>query len=107
MKLRPFHSPGFWITIKRYSLSEREKKLLYFYTNLYFFSSVKDLYNTDLQKKIVIQTHWNLSSIYNKVYSLILANKIDSPREYFRVWYLQSGMTKWNIEVEYFVSSRK
>ena len=51
------------------------------------------------EKNFVIQTHWNLSSIYNKVYSLILANKIDSHREYFRALYLQSGVTKWYIEV--------
>ena len=48
---------------------------------------------------------WNLTSIYIKVYSLILANKIDSPREYFRVLYRQSGITKWYFEVEYFISS--
>ena len=54
-----------------------------------------------MRKKFVIQTRWNLSSIYNKVYSLILANKIDSPREYFWALYLQSGVTKWYIEVEY------
>ena len=63
----------------------------------------KDLYNIDLQKKIVIQTRWKLSNIYNKVYSLILVNiyKIVSLREYFRVLYLQSGAAKWYIEVEY------
>ena len=67
----------------------------------------KDLYNTDLQTNTVIQTHWNLSSIYNKVYSLILANKIDFPREYFRVLYLQNGVIEWYIEKEYLVSSEK
>ena len=43
------------------------------------------------EKKIVIQTPWNLSSTYNKVYSSDLANKIDpqeSILEYFtsKVW---------------------
>ena len=32
------------------------------------------------------------ADIYNMVYSLVLTNKIDSPREYFRVLYLQSGV---------------
>ena len=36
----------------------------------------------------VIQTPWNLFGIYKKVHSVVLANKIDSPREYFRVLYL-------------------
>ena len=67
----------------------------------------KDLYNTDLQNFFVIQTRLNLSGIYNKVYSLDLANKIDSPREYFWVLHLQSWVTKWYIEAEYQVSSRR
>ena len=45
-----------------------------------------------MRKNFVIQTPWNLSGIYNMVYSLDLANKIDSPREYFRVLDLQSGV---------------
>ena len=49
---------------------------------------VKAVYNTDLRKKFVIQTPWNLSGIYNKVHSVVLAYKIDPPREYFRVLYL-------------------
>ena len=53
--------------------------------------SLKALLNTDMRKIFVIQTPWNLSDIYNMVYSLVLTNKIDSPREYFRVLDLQSG----------------
>ena len=45
-----------------------------------------------MRKNFVIQTPWNLSDIYNTVYSLVLANKIDSLREYFRVLDLQSGV---------------
>ena len=46
-----------------------------------------------MRKKIVIQTPWNLSGTYNMVYSLDLANKIDSPREFFfRVFDLQIGV---------------
>ena len=37
------------------------------------------------KKKFVIQMPWNLSGIYKKVHSVDLANKIESPREYFRV----------------------
>ena len=37
---------------------------------------IKDLNKTLTCKKI--QTHLNFSSLYNKVYSLVLANKIDS-----------------------------
>ena len=33
----------------------------------------------DQQKVFVIQTPWNLSGTYNKVYSLVIDNKIDSP----------------------------
>ena len=43
------------------------------------------------RKNFVIQTAetpWNLSSIYKKVHSVVLANKIYSPKEYFRVLYL-------------------
>ena len=36
-----------------------------------------------MRKKIVIQTPWNLSGMYNNVYSFVLADKIDSPREFF------------------------
>ena len=43
-----------------------------------------------MRKNFVIQTPWILSGIYNMVYCLILANKIDSPWEYFRVLDLQS-----------------
>ena len=47
---------------------------------------------------------WNLSGIYNKMHSLVWADKIDSPREYFRVLYLQSGVLsdilKW---ISYFI----
>ena len=52
--------------------------------------SVKALWNTDMRKNFVTQTPWNLSDMYNMVYSLVLTNKIDSPREYFRVLDLQS-----------------
>ena len=58
-------------------------------------------------KNFVIQTPWKLSGIYNMVYSLVLANKIDSPRQYFRVYDLQSGVPKWYIVVEYIVSLPK
>ena len=71
------------------------------------YPAMKDLYNTYLRKYFVIQTHWNLSGLYNKVYSLVLANKNDSPREYFRALHLQSWVPKWYIEVEYLVSTRK
>ena len=37
----------------------------------------------------------------------LLVNKIDSPREYFQVLYLQSGVPKWYIAVKNLVSSRK
>ena len=47
----------------------------------------KVVLNTDPQKNFVIQTPWNLSGIYKKVHYVDLANKIDSPREYFRVLY--------------------
>ena len=73
----------------------------------HFVRFFKDLSNTNLRKFFVIQMPWNLSGIYNKVYSLVLANKIDSPREYFRVLLLQSGVPKCYIDVEYLVSSRK
>ena len=44
------------------------------------------LYKTATREKnFVIQTSWNVSSIYKKVYSVDLANKIEPPREYFRV----------------------
>ena len=62
-------------------------------------TGIKDLYNTDLQKIFVIQTRWNLFSNYNQVYNFI-ANSIDSHSEYFRVLYVQSGITNWYIEVE-------
>ena len=45
-----------------------------------------------MRKNFVIQTPWNLSDIYNMVYSLVLTNKIDSPREYFWKLDLQSGV---------------
>ena len=45
-----------------------------------------------MRKFFVIQTPWNLSGIYKKAHSEDLANKIDSPREYFRVLDLQSGV---------------
>ena len=48
----------------------------------------KVVWNTDPRKTFVIQTPWNLSDIYKKVQSVVLANKIDSPREYFLVLYL-------------------
>ena len=53
-----------------------------------------------MRKTFVIQTRWNLSGIYSKVFLLLLANKIDFPREYFLELYLKSGVTKWYIEVE-------
>ena len=59
------------------------------------------------EKNFVIQTPWYLSSIYNMAYSLVLGNKVDSPREYFRLLYLQNGITKWYIEVEYIASLKK
>ena len=46
---------------------------------------------------------WNLSDIYKKVHSVVLANKIDSPREYFWVLYLWSGVPTRFIEVQYLV----
>ena len=46
------------------------------------------LYKTPTREKnFVIQTPWNLYGIYKKVHSVDLANKIESPREYFRVLY--------------------
>ena len=35
---------------------------------------------------------WNLSSIYKKVYSLVLANKIDSLRGIFKYWTSKVGL---------------
>ena len=59
--------------------------------------NIKVVLNTDPRKNFVIQTPWNLSDIYKKVQSVVLANKIDSPREYFRVLYL----LKWGTQVIY------
>ena len=62
-----------------------------------------------MRKNFVIQTPLNLSDIYNMVYSLVLTNKIDSTREYFRVLDLQSeipsDISKWPpYEIEMFAA---
>ena len=67
-------------------------------------NSFKDLENANPWKNCVIQMPWNLSGIYNKVYSLVYTNKFDSPRECFRILQFQSWVTKWHIEIEYLVT---
>ena len=57
-----------------------------------------------MRKNFVIRTPWNLSGIYNMVYSLVLADKIDSPRVYFEYWVSKVGYLGDIIEVEYIVS---
>ena len=67
------------------------KRVLYWNEFLKLTPSLRIYKNTDVRKK-VNQTRKNLSGIYNKVYSFDLANKIDSPRQYFRVRCPQSGV---------------
>ena len=39
------------------------------------------------------------------MHSVVIANRIDSPREYFQVLYFYSGVSKWFIVVQFPISS--
>ena len=56
-----------------------------------------------MRKNFVIQKPWNLCGIYNMVYSLVLANTIDSSRVYFEYWVSKVGYLGDIIEVEYII----